>query len=73
MIMSGEVLPESWLSDAIGSLAGLVEAGGALIVFVGAAWAFGRFLTALVDRHERRGKYTTGKRRSQQTGRATWT
>ncbi|MER5932449.1 DUF1622 domain-containing protein [Streptomyces sp. NPDC002054] len=57
MILSEDVLPEAWLGNAIGLLAGLVEAAGALIIFVGAAWAFGRFLAALLDRGKRSGKY----------------
>ncbi|MCC3650952.1 MULTISPECIES: DUF1622 domain-containing protein [Streptomyces] len=48
MILSVELLPESWLRDAVGLLVRLVEAAGALIIFIGAVWAFARFLTALV-------------------------
>jgi uncharacterized membrane protein len=48
MILSWEVLPESDLRDAIGVLVRVVETAGALIIFVGAGWAFVRFITALV-------------------------
>lgn len=48
VILSVELLPESWLRDAVGLLVRLVEAAGALIIFIGAVWAFARFLTALV-------------------------
>nr|WP_093904865.1 DUF1622 domain-containing protein [Streptomyces sp. cf386] len=55
--MSVEVLPESWHSNAIDALAGMMEAAGALIIFVGAAWAFGSFLTALVKGRKRERRY----------------
>jgi uncharacterized membrane protein len=48
MILSWEVLPESDLRDAIGILVRVVETAGALIIFVGAGWAFVRFIAALV-------------------------
>lgn len=48
MTVSMELLPESELSDAIGVLVRLVETAGALVIFVGALWAFARFATALV-------------------------
>lgn len=48
MILSWEVLPESGLREAIGVLVRVVETAGALIIFVGAAWAFARFLVAVV-------------------------
>ncbi|MEV5273412.1 DUF1622 domain-containing protein [Streptomyces werraensis] len=44
--LSVEVLPESTLRDMVDLLVRLVEAAGALIIFVGAAWAFGHFLLA---------------------------
>ncbi|MEU7473514.1 DUF1622 domain-containing protein [Streptomyces sp. NPDC044984] len=44
--LSVEVLPESTLRDVVDLLVRLVEAAGALIIFVGAAWAFGHFLLA---------------------------
>ncbi|MER7485108.1 DUF1622 domain-containing protein [Streptomyces sp. NPDC126497] len=46
IFLSVEVLPESTLRDVVDLLVRLVEAAGALIIFVGAAWAFGRFLLA---------------------------
>lgn len=48
MVLSWEVLPESGLREAIGVLVRVVETAGALIIFVGAAWAFARFLVAVV-------------------------
>ncbi|MFJ8631218.1 DUF1622 domain-containing protein [Streptomyces sp. NPDC093568] len=47
MILSWEVLPESDLREAIGVLVRLVETAGAVIIFVGAVWAFARFVAAL--------------------------
>ncbi|CAL9336610.1 DUF1622 domain-containing protein [Streptomyces griseomycini] len=44
--LSVEVLPESMLRDVVDLLVRLVEAAGALIIFLGAVWAFGRFLLA---------------------------
>ncbi|MFJ8927650.1 MULTISPECIES: DUF1622 domain-containing protein [unclassified Streptomyces] len=41
-----EVLPESTLHDLIGLLVRLVETAGALIIFIGAAWAFAQFVRA---------------------------
>ncbi|PJE98051.1 hypothetical protein CUT44_02075 [Streptomyces carminius] len=46
MNASWEVLPESTLREAVDLLVRLVEAAGAVIIFVGAVWAFGRFLLA---------------------------
>jgi uncharacterized membrane protein len=48
MILSVELLPESDLRDAIGVLVRLVETAGALIIFIGAVWAFARFSATLV-------------------------
>lgn len=48
MILSWEVLPESGLREAIGVLVRVVETAGAVIIFVGAVWAFARFIAALV-------------------------
>ncbi|GAB2985622.1 hypothetical protein GCM10023080_059010 [Streptomyces pseudoechinosporeus] len=48
MILSWEVLPESDLREAIGVLVRVVETAGALIIFVGAVWAFARFIAAVV-------------------------
>lgn len=44
--LSVEVLPESTLREMVDLLVRLVEAARALIIFVGAAWAFGHFLLA---------------------------
>ncbi|MEU2181394.1 DUF1622 domain-containing protein [Streptomyces thermolilacinus] len=46
MIVSVELLPESTLRDAIGVVVRLVEAAGAVIIFLGAAWAFVQFVKA---------------------------
>ncbi|KAF3469979.1 DUF1622 domain-containing protein [Streptomyces sp. Tu 3180] len=46
VFLSVEVLPESTLRNVVDLLVRLVEAAGALIIFVGAAWAFGHFLLA---------------------------
>ncbi|WP_424858131.1 DUF1622 domain-containing protein [Streptomyces sp. SAI-170] len=46
--MSWEVLPEADLQDAIGVLVRVVELTGALIIFVGAIWAFVRFAGTVV-------------------------
>lgn len=48
MVLSWEVLPESELREAIGVLVRIVESAGALIIFVGACWAFARFVAAVV-------------------------
>ena len=52
MILSWEVLPESDLREAIGVLVRVVEAAGALIVFVGACLAFARFISDLARGRE---------------------
>ncbi|MER7309905.1 DUF1622 domain-containing protein [Streptomyces griseoluteus] len=46
MILSVETLPESTLRDAIGLLVRLIESAGALIIFIGAVWAFVQFVRA---------------------------
>ncbi|MEU9925174.1 DUF1622 domain-containing protein [Streptomyces griseoluteus] len=46
MSLSVEVLPESTLRDAIGLLVRLIESAGALIIFIGAVWAFVQFVRA---------------------------
>lgn len=66
MDTTAEVLPESALRDAVDLLVRLVEAAGALIIFVGAAWAFGRFLLTMVrgagpDRRFNRIRLTLGR------------
>lgn len=53
MSISWEVLPESDLQDAIGVLVRVVELAGALIIFVGAIWAFARFVVTVVRRDGR--------------------
>ncbi|GGV43917.1 hypothetical protein GCM10010293_50830 [Streptomyces griseoflavus] len=44
LFLSVEVLSESTLRDVVDLMVRLVEAAGALIIFLGAVWAFGRFL-----------------------------
>lgn len=66
MNTTAEVLPESALRDAVDLLVKLVEAAGALIIFVGAAWAFGRFLLTVArgagpDRRFNRIRLTLGR------------
>ncbi|MFE7778681.1 DUF1622 domain-containing protein [Streptomyces sp. NPDC057445] len=46
MPLSVELLPESTLRDAIGLLVRAVEGAGALIIFLGAVWAFAQFVMA---------------------------
>jgi uncharacterized membrane protein len=46
VIAMGEVLPESLLREVVDLLVRLVEGAGALIIFVGAAWAFVQFVRA---------------------------
>lgn len=41
-----ELLPESLLRDSVDLLVRLVEAAGAVVIFLGAAWAFSRFVVA---------------------------
>lgn len=48
MILSWEFLPVSDLREAIAAIVRLVETAGALIIFVGAVWAFASFVAALV-------------------------
>ncbi|MFH0241297.1 DUF1622 domain-containing protein [Streptomyces sp. HK10] len=66
MNTTAEVLPESALREAVDLLVRLVEAAGALIIFVGAVWAFGRFLLTMVrgggpDRRFNRIRLTLGR------------
>lgn len=42
--MSGQLLPESTLRDVVDLAVRLVEFAGALVIFVGAAWAFVQFV-----------------------------
>ncbi|WP_338900243.1 DUF1622 domain-containing protein [Streptomyces sp. TG1A-60] len=46
MPLSMELLPESTLRDVIGLLVRVIESAGALIIFIGAVWAFVQFLLA---------------------------
>ncbi|MBT2439705.1 DUF1622 domain-containing protein [Streptomyces sp. ISL-36] len=46
MTLSVELLPESTLRDVIGLLVRLIESVGALIIFIGAIWAFIQFVRA---------------------------
>ncbi|GGW16573.1 hypothetical protein GCM10018980_19910 [Streptomyces capoamus] len=46
MTLSVELLPESTVRDVIGVLVRLIESAGALIIFIGAVWAFVQFVTA---------------------------
>ncbi|MBN3932662.1 DUF1622 domain-containing protein [Streptomyces verrucosisporus] len=66
MNTTAEVLPESALREAVDLLVRLVEAAGALIIFVGAVWAFGHFLLTMVrgagpDRRFNRIRLTLGR------------
>lgn len=45
-----DILSEDLLRDAVDLLVRVVESGGALIIFVGAVLAFGRFVVAAVQR-----------------------
>ncbi|WP_030722593.1 DUF1622 domain-containing protein [Streptomyces sp. NRRL F-2580] len=45
MNASSELLSESGVRELIGWLVHVIEAGGALIIFAGAVWAFARFAT----------------------------
>ena len=47
-----DLLPESVLRDVVDVLVRLVEAAGALVIFVGAVWAFVRFIRAGVRTRE---------------------
>ncbi|WP_318199383.1 DUF1622 domain-containing protein [Streptomyces sp. SCL15-4] len=46
MTLSVEMLPESTLREVIGLLVRLIESAGALIIFIGGAWAFVQFVRA---------------------------
>ncbi|GGK50170.1 hypothetical protein Ppa06_09460 [Planomonospora parontospora subsp. parontospora] len=45
-----DLLPEAFLREAVDLLVRLVEAAGAIVIFVGAAVAFARFLVVTVRR-----------------------
>jgi uncharacterized membrane protein len=49
-VSTTEVLPESLLRNGVDVLVRLVEAAGALIIFVGAGWAFVQFVRAGLER-----------------------
>ncbi|MBZ3904362.1 MULTISPECIES: DUF1622 domain-containing protein [Streptomyces] len=44
--MAGELLPEPLLKETVDTMVRLVEFAGALVILVGALWAFARLLTA---------------------------
>ncbi|MGJ7416009.1 DUF1622 domain-containing protein [Streptomyces cinereoruber] len=46
MISSFEVVSESTLREVIGFMVRLIEFAGALVIFIGAVWAFVQFLRA---------------------------
>ncbi|MET9929876.1 MULTISPECIES: DUF1622 domain-containing protein [unclassified Streptomyces] len=46
MVLSWEVLSESASREVIGFMVRLIEFAGALIIFIGAVWAFVQFLRA---------------------------
>ncbi|MEU0119781.1 DUF1622 domain-containing protein [Streptomyces bobili] len=53
MVLSLELLPESTLRDVIGFLVRLIESAGALVIFVGALWAFWQFVSIGLRRRGR--------------------
>lgn len=57
MTLSGELLSESALREMIGWLVHVIEAAGALIIFVGAVWAFARFTTTGIRRRSLLGEF----------------
>ncbi|ELS50872.1 DUF1622 domain-containing protein [Streptomyces viridochromogenes] len=46
MTLALELLPESTLREVIGFLVRLIESAGALVIFVGALWAFWQFVSS---------------------------
>jgi uncharacterized membrane protein len=54
-----EVLPESLLRGVVDVLVRLVEAAGAIVIFIGAVWAFVQFVRAGVDRRRDAGRAFT--------------
>ena len=54
-----EVLPESLLREVVDVLVRLVEAAGAIVIFIGAAWAFVQFVRAGVERRQNAGRAFT--------------
>lgn len=57
MNMSGELVTGAGVRELIGWLVHLIEAGGALIIFVGAVWAFARFATTGLRRRSLIGEF----------------
>ncbi len=57
MTLSLDLLPEEDLREAIGLLVRLVESAGALIIFVGAAWAFAQFVLGMARDRARTGAF----------------
>ncbi|MFB6864452.1 DUF1622 domain-containing protein [Streptomyces virginiae] len=55
--MSGELVTGAGVRELIGWLVRLIEAGGALIIFVGAVWAFARFATTGLRRRSLIGEF----------------
>ncbi|MFE7183465.1 DUF1622 domain-containing protein [Streptomyces erythrochromogenes] len=54
MNASSELASEYGVRELIGLLVHAIEAGGALIIFAGAVWAFARFATSGLRRRSRR-------------------
>jgi uncharacterized membrane protein len=52
-MLTAEFLSEEMLRDAVEVLVRLVEAAGAIVIAVGAAVAFGRFVLAMFQRQDR--------------------
>ncbi|WP_405785823.1 DUF1622 domain-containing protein [Streptomyces sp. NBC_01367] len=57
MNASSELVSESGVRKLIGWLVHVIEAGGALIIFVGAVWAFARFATTGLRRRSLIGEF----------------
>ncbi|MFG2987221.1 DUF1622 domain-containing protein, partial [Streptomyces sp. NPDC048258] len=57
MNASSELVSESGVRELIGWLVHVIEAGGALIIFAGAVWAFARFATTGLRRRSLIGEF----------------
>ncbi|WCD83865.1 hypothetical protein KPP03845_100184 [Streptomyces xanthophaeus] len=57
MKLSGELLSESTLREMMGWFVHVIEAAGALIISVGAVWAFARFTTTGIRRRSLLGEW----------------
>ncbi len=57
MNASSEPVSESGVRELIGWLVHVIEAGGALIIFAGAIWAFARFTTTGLRRRSPLGEF----------------